>query len=175
VQRPDIPLGTYTIDGDVLSFDQNAWLSKSHRTCLLSGLGVLVLGGLVIAGVLIYPMAIAILVVLGSIDLVITELRRPYHRDVTLDRKKRLYMDQIRSRAGVRTKEKTFDEVRCIQFHIDHDKDCIEYKVKLGRPTIYKVCEFRDDEQAARALATTISEFTGLPIEERVEDEGKHR
>ena len=75
----------------------------------------------------------------------------------------------------VGTKEKTFDEVRCIQFHIDHDRDCIEYKVKLGRPTIYKVCEFRDDEPAARALATAISEFTGLPIEERVEDEGKHR
>lgn len=173
--QPHAKYFTVSDDGTVLSFDQTRWLAKTHGSCLFSCLGILVMGWLLFAGVLVAWQAAAIMGGLIVLDLIATKLRQPLEREVTLSTSHRVFTDRMRNRFGTRTNETRFDDIGCVQFHIDHDPDCIEYKVKLGNPSIYKVCEIKDDQEAARAVAQAIADFTRLPIEDRVEDAGKHR
>ena len=147
---------------------------KFQPTCAVGCLGFLVVAALWFAGVVAALPAAGMLAGAIALDCALGWLFMRRDRRVVLDRAAQELRDEYRTVFGPRVTSTSFGALEVVRYEIDHDHDETEYKVKLGRPSVFKVCEIKDNYADSLVVAETVAEFTGLRLVVTEEDAHRH-
>lgn len=164
-----------TLEGDRLILQRGTHAGKQYQPACGPGcIGLIVVVWLRVTGALDTLHAAVVLAAVIAFDLLLGWVVMKRDRISLLDRGAREFREEWTTVFGRRRRAVPFDTIGFVQFNIDHDHDETEYKVKLGEPRVFKVCEIKDDYAQALEVAEAVAEFTGLPLRELEEDAALH-